>query len=60
MGVYLISFQPTPEVKSDFGELGVFIGGFGECSRFKSSTDTYMEELNELVKDQILRTLKHE
>lgn len=60
MGVYLMSTQPTPEVKSDFGSLGVLIIGIGECARSKSPTRAYIEELKNLVKDQVLIALKHE
>jgi hypothetical protein len=60
MGVYLMSTQPTPEVKSDFGSLGVLIIGIGECARYKSPTRAYIEELKNLVKDQVLIALKHE
>lgn len=58
MAVYLASFQPIPEVTSDFGEVALIIAGLGECGRsYQTSTRAYVKGLIEESTDLLVSTL---
>lgn len=58
MMVYLLAFQPIPQVKSDYGEAQVIVAGMGACGdRSRSSTRRYMDELLMIAEDDLVESL---
>ena len=59
IAAYLMSTQPIPDVRSDYGSVGLIFAGLGTCSRVSSiNTRTYMKGLIDGANDELLMALE--
>lgn len=59
MAAYLMSTQPVPEVRSDYGSVGLILAGMGACSRPSNPiTRTYVNGLIDAANDELLKALE--
>jgi hypothetical protein len=58
MAAYILYTQPLPDVKTDYGGIGLIIAGVGSCRRSSATTRTYIRGLIESANDQLLKALE--
>lgn len=59
MAAYLMSTQPIPDVRSDYGSVGLILAGLGTCGRASSPvTRTYVKDLIDGANDELLKALE--
>lgn len=59
MAAYLMAVQPVPDVRSDYGDVGLIILGMGACARSTTtSTRNYIDGLIDEATTQLVATLR--